>query len=149
MTAHTKRGVTLLEMLVVLAVLGILLAIGALNLSRAAEQRRLDEAARTVGETLRRVGDDASKKSQRITLSLSADNTTLSWEDEEDVVRSQSLPEGATVTIGQLGLEGGSGSTDIVFLGRGFPVQGRTFTVTRNGENRVVNLLATGTVVYR
>ena len=140
-------GLSLLELLIILAVLSILFTIGALNFGSFAQQRRLDEAARTVGETMRLIGSQAVTTSQIVTFTLPAEKNLLRWENELEVIQEQPLPHNATVDIDQF--TSGQDTAEIIFSGRGFPDTGYTFTVTlREGLTKRVNLLATGAVVY-
>jgi type II secretion system protein H len=139
---HKRKGFSLIEILVVLAVLGILLGIGGLFLNSAVQRQRLNEATRTLGETLRQVSENAVTKSQIVTATVTA--TGITWTNEDNVTKSASLPHNATIA--------GFGTTTlpatISFNGRGLPDEGDRFSVTLNSQERRVNLLPTGAVTY-
>jgi prepilin-type N-terminal cleavage/methylation domain-containing protein len=141
MTKRTK-GLSLTEMLVVLAILGILLTIAGFLLNGVIQRQRLNEATRTFGETLRRVSETAVTKSQRVTATVTS--SSISWSDESGVSGNASLPHNATIA--------GAATTTlpatIVFTGRGLPVDFHRFTVSLKSQNRRVNLLTTGAVTY-
>ena len=137
---HTfeSGGFSLLELLVVLAVLAVLLGIGGVYLSSFIAQARLNESAEDLGATLRRVSDVAITKSEEITLSVN--ETTLTWQDGAGaVLGSRTLPNEATAA-----------PTDtVVFSGRGLPVTQHTFTVSQANGSKTVYLLPTGAVILR
>lgn len=145
MNAKTKqKGFSLLEMLLVLAVLGILLGIGGYQLGSATRTQRLNEATRMLGDTLRQIGQDAAAQSQEFTVddtSSASDKARLSWTNEDGDNRHIVLPHSATISA-QVP------SGDIDFSGRGFPRTGVSFTVTTLAGSRQVNLLPTGVVTY-
>jgi prepilin-type N-terminal cleavage/methylation domain-containing protein len=142
MKVHTKNGFSLIELLVLIAVIGILMGIGALQMTKYIEQQRLTEAAKTLGETLRKIGHSAMTQSQEMTLDNTYNQTVLSWENEDAQTFEQVLPYDIKVTA-----QNPSGA--IIFNGRGFPVSGYSFTISRNSKTRVVHLLATGAVTYQ
>ena len=131
-------GFSLLELLIVLAVLAVLLGIGGIYLSKFIAQARLNESAEELGATLRHVGDVAITKSEEITLSVN--DSTLTWQDGGGtVLGSRTLPNEATAA-----------PTDTVtFSGRGLPVEGHTFTVAQASGSKTVHLLPTGAVIVR
>ena len=141
MHAKYQHGFSLIEILVVIAILGILLSIGAFNLNTYTQQQRLNEAARTLGETLRQIGHDAMNESQEMILSQTTNQNQLSWQDETATSFQQILPYNITVSA-QVP------AGNITFTGRGFPVLGYSFTLTLNSKTKVVNLLPTGAVIY-
>jgi prepilin-type N-terminal cleavage/methylation domain-containing protein len=141
MTKRTK-GLSLTEMLAVLAVLGILLGISGFLLNGVIQRQRLNEATRTFGETLRRISETAVTKSQQVTATVTSSG--ISWSDENGVVTTASLPYQATIA--------GAATTTlpatIIYTGRGLPTTFHRFTVSLNSQNRRVNLLTTGAVTY-
>jgi prepilin-type N-terminal cleavage/methylation domain-containing protein len=134
-----RQGLSMIEILIVLAVLGILLSIGGFMFNAYLQQLRLNEATRVTGETLRRVSELAVTESQSMIATLTG--TTIAWrEAETNIARgSVSLPTNTALT---------SSSANITFSGRGLPEQPETFAVTLNGKTRNVFLLTTGAVTY-
>ncbi len=135
------RGFTMIEILIVIAVLGVLLSIGALVLGPMLRQQRLNEATRTLGETLRQVSDLALNNSQEYTLK--SNSTTLSWYDEANTLRgTQALPYDLTITTV-------TPSGDIRFSGRGLPRgTGVLFTIGSGAKTRNIYLSPTGAISY-
>jgi prepilin-type N-terminal cleavage/methylation domain-containing protein len=135
-----KRGFTMLEILVVIAVLGILMSIGSLFLGPMIRQQRLNEATRTLGETLRRVSDLALNQSQEYTLSNNS--TTLTWLGESGATGNQTLPYNLTIASVMP-------SGNITFSGRGLPKNtGVLFTIGSGSNTRKVYLFPTGAISY-
>lgn len=141
-TTRTK-GVTLLEMLIVIAVIGLITALAGVGFNRYLQTVRLNEATRVVGDTLRRVSDQAITESRRLVVKaadISSDGAEIVWYADDEVVGRQVLPVGAEVTAVTPG-------QDISFMGRGLPERGAVLTVTRGEQSRDVRLLPTGMVV--
>lgn len=84
-----NRGVTLLEMLTVLAVLAIVSAAGGVGLLRNMPERRLMSAARDLYCELRRAQSWAISRGELITADFSLENNTLSLVDAGDRVLSE------------------------------------------------------------
>ncbi|MGL4609862.1 MAG: pilus assembly FimT family protein [Trueperaceae bacterium] len=132
-----QKGFSLLEMLLVLAILSILLTISGFLLNSYLQQQRLNEATRTLGETLRRIGELATTESQRYEVTFTENSMT--WENEDNVETTQTLPYNVVLTLPM---------PDLEFSGRGLPQTGQTFTLTLNERVRTVYLAATGAVMY-
>lgn len=134
------QGFTLLEMLVVMAILGILLAIGAPNLLGFINNSRANAAAADLAAVLRQAGGRALSLSERITVSLTDSNTAVTW---KNVAGTQSgkriLPYNAAVTSVTPG--------NIAFSGRGLPVEQYRLTLKTGNATRTVVVLVTGKVV--
>jgi prepilin-type N-terminal cleavage/methylation domain-containing protein len=138
------RGLTLIELLVVLALLGILISVGGLALNSFLRQSRLNEAARAVGDLMKRVGDQATARSQRLSISSAAltANSMVIWSSDGVELGRAALPAGTTVRVSP-------NVPEIVFSARGLPQTQMTFTVERGGLSKEVYLLVTGLVVQR
>jgi prepilin-type N-terminal cleavage/methylation domain-containing protein len=141
--ANPKRGFSLLEILAVLAILGILLGISGFLFSGVIQRQRLNEATRTFGESLRLVSETAITKSQTVTALIKSDGVT--WQDEDSKVGSKSLPYGATLKA----IAPDTFPLTVTFSGRGLPVEGHKFILELNNRARQVNLLPTGAVTYK
>jgi prepilin-type N-terminal cleavage/methylation domain-containing protein len=139
-TSNTKKGFTLIEMLLVLAVLGILMGISGFLLSGYLRQQRLNEATRTFGETLRRVAELATGESQGYQVSVSGNTVSWKLSVAPTTSQSQTLPNGVTFT---------SPAATFDFTGRGILAgTGQRFTLSLAGKERTVYLAPTGAVMY-
>lgn len=133
-----KHGFSLLELLVVLTVVGVLLGLGTPLLGQFLAERRLDEAAITLSNALRRASDQAVTRSESVTLNVSG--STLSWKGEGDqVLGKASLPNKAAL----------SSPSTILFSGRGLPIQKYDFSVSSGTKQKKIYLLPTGAVMIR
>jgi type IV pilus assembly protein PilA len=94
-----KKGFTLIEILIVLAVVGILLAIGSINL--VAYQRRLniEQATTQVATDLSRARMDARRTNQTIEFIANEDQATYEYGPVGDR-RTVNLPEGISFVAG-------------------------------------------------
>ncbi len=141
MIAKTRhQGFTLIEILLVIAMLGILLGVGLLNLNRYMQSSRLNEASKVMGETLRRVSELAITESQRISVTIGTNN--ISWREEATNLSrgDQTLPYTATITD--------ETSNSITFTGRGLPLKDETFEISLGDKSKNVYLSVTGAVSY-
>jgi prepilin-type N-terminal cleavage/methylation domain-containing protein len=141
----SKQGFSMLELLVVIAVLGILLAIGGWSGSRYIAQMRLNEAKQTAIDAVSKTANDAIKQTRRLTLAIENSNSRLVWREGTTLVGQQTMPEGSTVAI-QAQQNAG---TPILFTSRGIPDQQVTFRVTRGSSTKDFTLLITGLVVQQ
>lgn len=152
-----RRGFSLLELLVVVAVLGILLAITALGSRGYIEQLRFNEASATFKTTLERVRDEARNQSQPVVIQLSGStlrwgtpstglaagpvSVTLSGSAIDEELGRVTLPNGVEAT--------GSPSSTVMLSGRGQPFNQTVYTVAKGKRNRTLTLLVTGKVLER
>lgn len=133
-----RRGFSLLELLITLAAIAILLGLGFPLLNQFLAQRRLDEAAIALSNSLRRASDQAITQSQTVTVTLNSD--TLSWQGENgQMLGERTLPGGAQL----------SPTGTITFSGRGLPVIGHDLSVSAASQSKAVYLLPTGAVIIR
>lgn len=141
MIAKTKQqGFTLVEILLVIAVLSILLGIGAFNLNRYLQATRLNEASKVMGETLRRVSELAITESQRITVTIGTDS--ISWKEEATNLSrgNETLPYAAQISD--------KTSSTLTFTGRGLPLKDENFGISLGSKSKKVYLFVTGAVTY-
>lgn len=85
------RGFTLIEMLIVLAIMGILLAIGVFNFQNFTAQQRVNEAQQVVAQTLNRARAEARKNSTDQFLTWTSSSISINGS-------SVSIPNGVTLT---------------------------------------------------
>lgn len=138
-----RQGFTLLEFLIVLAVLAILGGVAAVSFNAYIQSSRLNQAAQEVAEALRSVGSRALTESRGYTITLTTGpGSRLEWVNSQQTVGSLSVPH--NVQIVSLNP---AGST-IEYVGRGFPVrQYRIGLQLGSRPVREVVLLPTGKVV--
>lgn len=143
MSAKGRTGISLVELLVVLAVLSVMLSLGSLNFAGYLRQLRLNEATTEVAETLRRMSNDATRNNLKVTLDEGAlSENHLRWLAGTEVLGEQSLPEGTTVRlVNRPRVE------RLDFSSRGLPYRQLTFEVKRSGLSGRVVLLPTGMVI--
>lgn len=135
------RGVTLIQMLVVLSIIGILLAISAPSLGGFINNSRANETAATLAAGLRVAGGQSLSRSEGITVSVTDGGNSITWKNTAATfTEKRVLPYNATIT-------GVTPAGDIVFTGRGLPLQQYTLALKQGNLNRTVVLLVTGKVV--
>lgn len=74
MAYSNKHGFTLIEVLVVVAIMGILSAMGVAGLQTAVENTRVQDASKNVVAFLNRVSNDANRMSTPLCLNVPSDN---------------------------------------------------------------------------
>jgi len=136
------RGFSLVEMLVALAVLGVLLAVGAVGLLGYLETTRLNQARQEVAAALRLVGNRALSESQPYTVGVhSGPPARISW------ARAGSTGELGSVTVPHNVRVSVDPDGPMQYVGRGFPVQQYVLTLERGSRSATVVVLTTGKVV--
>lgn len=140
-----RRGFSMLELLVVIAMLGVLLAVGGWSGSRYVAQMRLNDAKQTAIDAVSKTSNDAIKQSRRLVLSIENSNSRLVWREGATVVGRQNMPDGSQISIQAQQNPG----TNIEFTSRGIPTQQVTFRITRGSDTRDFTMLITGLVVQQ
>ena len=136
------RGFSLVEMLVALAILGVLLAVGAVGLLGYLETTRLNQARQEVATALRLVGNKALSESQPYTVRVrSGTPARISW------ARAGSTGELGSITVPHNVRVSVSPNGPIQYVGRGFPVRQYVLTLERGSRSATVVVLTTGKVV--
>lgn len=137
----SRQGFTLLELLVVLAILGILLAMAAPGLLGYINTIRANEAAAALASGLRRAGGAALSRSVAVTVSVTDGGNAIAWKAAADAgAVTQPLPYGAAVTsVTPAGA--------ITFSGRGLPTEQYAVQLRTRTVSRTVVVLVTGKVV--
>lgn len=98
-TPFASSGITLIELLVVLSILGVVLALGVINIRQALIGSEARAAIQTVRQAIWQGATAASARGRTITLTRSGNSLRLM--DGNVVVRSDDLPSGVTVSFPQ------------------------------------------------
>ena len=132
-----SAGMTLIEVLIVLGILGILLALAAPSLTNYVQRLRFNESVRTFSESLLRARDTATRSS--VAVEVVAAGGTVTWSNAAtgaQLGRSE-IPNGATL----------DSDTTIEFSGRGLPVRQVEFVLSDANHSGSVWLLPTGAIL--
>lgn len=134
---RNSRGLTLIEILLILAILGILMALAFPGLSAYIQQLRFQEGVRTFSESLLRARDTATNTSAAVRFE--ANGGTITWVDvvAGNTLGSASLPNGVTV----------ASNVQVVLSGRGLPPGQVQFPLTNGTLETTVWLLPTGAIL--
>lgn len=132
-------GVTLVEMLIVLAIIGVICTIGYVNMRSWVLSNRVREAASQVTTDLERLRSNAWKTSADRTLTLGTGGTSYTL-NLNGVPSSVTLPHGA-----RMALVNGSGSVLTYTAPYGeYQATSRTITVTVPGASKTATLYIVG-----
>lgn len=97
-----RRGFTIIEMMVVVAVLGALIAIAAPSFTNVIEKQRAKSAAADLHTALTRARSEAIKRNRDMTLSAKSGNWKNGWEmkdpDTDAVIEDHAAIAGLTIT---------------------------------------------------
>lgn len=133
-----KNGFTVIEILLVLAVLGILMAIAFPSLNRYVQSSRFQQGVKVFEDALVTARDTATRTSSPIDFEVDGQNVTWSDVASSEQLSSSELPFGISI-------EGGARSFEI--SGRGMPQVQERFDLSNETFSASVYLLPTGAVL--
>ncbi len=143
-----QKGFSIVEILVVLAILAILLAIGYRGLLAYLEAQRMREAVENVKNTLFETRNRAALESQAYRLKVCGnDRLGLAKDGGGDPCASAGNPLPYGIQLGMFDGLCTTAKTELRFTGRGLPVESRCFVLSYRTRSRKVAVLATGKVV--
>jgi len=134
-----SKGFSLLEILIVIAILSVLIAIFGGYLSGFIQNQRLNEGASVLSESIRQASNQARVESRRIEVRVENDQVQWFTKSNNSLIKEEKIPHGVQLSPEQT----------FVFTGRGLPETALSFDASLKSKNRTVTLLPTGAVVLR
>lgn len=147
MKPNARVGLTLAEMLVVIAVLSMLVIIAVPSLVRSMQAATAQGAASTIAADVEAAFAAAARSRRPVVLSCDCVNRTYQVADQADAtVRMERRLDGsAGIDVAQLIFASTSGSS-VVIGPNGLATDGFAFDVTVGGSTRTVSVSRTGQV---
>lgn len=136
-----QSGYTLIEVLVVIAILGILMGLSSWGLMGYLAKSRARETAEATAASLREAVNTALSRSEGITVKPTADNKGMNWKNGSGAVNINAVLPNDGVIMGIVPAE------DIKITGRGLPLKQYKVNVKAANIDRTVILMITGKVV--
>lgn len=141
-----KKGFTLIEYLVVIAVIGILSATVVVGLSNFVPSLKLNGSAKNLQSHLRQAQEEAitTQKQHAIRFDLTSNPNKyqlIKIDAGETVVRSIDIPENVAVT-----LSGDISNSQIVFSPDGAPSSSGEVTFSSGGKTKVITISPAGVI---
>jgi type IV fimbrial biogenesis protein FimT len=133
----SRRGFTLVEIVIVIVVAGLLMGIAAPRFTRMRNSLRLDTAARTLAADLRRAQTEAIKRNKTIVVAKVSDST-------------YSMTDVGNRLLASGGPQFDAAAMTVSFASFGPPVGGgATFTINYAGSTKTVTVNASGLVTVQ
>ena len=139
------RGMTLIEMLVVIGVIGILLATLTPSVSRYAKGVSLNGEAKVLTSTLREAQEKTITEQKRYLIRLRPESAPPSYdlvaltESGEELQKTFTLRSGETMTV-----EETIASNEVIFSPDGGPSASGNITISNGTDSKIVNVSPAG-----
>src|SRR5437868_5384467 len=139
---RATRGITLIEMMVVIAVIGLIAAVAAPSMSAGLESVRLVSASDSVSSFLNGAVNRAERRQQPIEMVISTKESTLTmYSNEPGFERTLKMPDGVQIEAVLPKVEDEPDGLRRLVLMPGAPVPGIGIQlVNRKGGRRVIHL---------
>jgi prepilin-type N-terminal cleavage/methylation domain-containing protein len=137
-----SRGITLIEMMVVVAIIGLIVAVAAPSVSAGLDSVRLTTAADSVATFLHRAVNRAQRRQEPVELVISIPESKLSlYSNDPGFVRELKMPEGVRIeALEPREEEDGDGLRRLILMpGASAPGIGIELA-TRHGGKRLIRL---------
>ncbi len=142
-----KQGFTLVELMVAVAIIGILAAFSAPDIGRIYARYKLDGAARLLASDVREVQQMSISKEHALTIQFLPFEERYRIRDGMNILKNVSMPKGVDLTSVTL-----TTGFDLTFTAKGSPRGGGGTIILSNQweQRRITITLATGRVrVYK
>ena len=98
----SRHGLTIIELLVTLAVCGVLLALTIPSFTDVLAQRRIEGAGTELGTDLQLARSEAVSRNSQVTLTATASSNSYAIASGMTTIKSVSLPTGVSITSGSI-----------------------------------------------
>ncbi|OGD57134.1 hypothetical protein A2V71_01720 [Candidatus Berkelbacteria bacterium RBG_13_40_8] len=145
-----KKGITLVETLIVIAIIGIMLGVVTPSLSNYLPGIQLNGTTRTLTSYLREAQEKAITEQNQYVIRFFPTATPVNYQmiriyynseelPEEELIRTVSLPSKETLT-----LDPGISDNEIAFSPDGGPSSSGNITLGLNGAQKIINVSPAG-----
>lgn len=133
-----RSGFTLVEVLLVLAIIGILLGVGMPSFQRYIQTARFQQSVRVFVDALIIARDTATRESTPVSVEAAGSVVRWYYVGDSTPISTSSIPFGTTLL---------GGPVEVLISGRGMPQTQVTFSLVSGDYSSSVFLLPTGAVL--